>query len=178
MPTDYSKLPRNAFMCPKCGSSHFARDDEGCWCHDQFETGCRWSGPAEDCMSTSDGEMLELAEQRVEELEQRLAESQRGEEAQAKLRKLAEDFSEAFHTSAENAESKLAALRETLGNDHPWNVPSTLRRLSDAAEHLLDAHACDAHGYEEVSGSIQRGRDYATDIEIVLAAGENKASAL
>lgn len=59
-------------------------------------------------------------------------------------------------------------LRKALGYDQPWSVTSTFVRLANAAEHLLDVHGCDAHGYEEVSESVKRARDYATNIELLL----------
>jgi hypothetical protein len=35
-------------------------------------------------------------------------------------------------------------------NAQPWSLRDVLARLADAADHLLDAHGCDAHGYEGV----------------------------
>jgi hypothetical protein len=136
---DYSKLPRNKFTCPKCGGAYFGRWEGVVDCHDEFETSCHWSGPEKDCMTASDEEKLELAEETLEKIE-----------------------------------AQHALLREILGQDQPWSVIDTLRRLADAAEHLLDVHGCDAHGYEEVSGSVARARDYAQDIEIVLAKTKEK----
>jgi hypothetical protein len=74
------------------------------------------------------------------------------------------------YSRADRLTEAFGKLRSAMGHGQPWSVPATLRRLAEAAEHLLDAHGCDAHGYEEVSGSVQRARDYATDIEILLAA--------
>ena len=47
----------------------------------------------------------------------------------------------------DEARAKLAAVQ---GLDTPWPLLEVLRRLSDAADHLLRDHDCDAHGYEGV----------------------------
>jgi len=52
-----------------------------------------------------------------------------------------------------------AELMEALRMDQPWSLTSVLKRLADAADHLLDAHDCDAHGYEEVGAARDAARD-------------------
>lgn len=47
-----------------------------------------------------------------------------------------------------------------LGGDTPWPLDDVLERLADAAEHLLDAHSCDAHGYEKVQHAAKAAREY------------------
>lgn len=50
-----------SFECPKCGSSHFGSSGLGVDefnCHDEFERGCRWSGPAAKCFTTYSKEVL------------------------------------------------------------------------------------------------------------------------
>jgi len=120
MGIDYSKLPKDAFECPKCGGSHYGKPLHGnVHCHDQFETNCRWNGLADECMHVSDSAKLELAEELLEK-----------------------------------TEAKLESLTRM---NAPWPLRDVLKKLAGAADHLLDAHGCDLHGYEEVS----RARDVA-----------------
>jgi hypothetical protein len=63
-------------------------------------------------------------------------------------------------------------LRSTLGFDGPWPLFSVLKKLADAADHLLNEHSCDAHGYEEVGAA----RDSARRIIAKLVADLNKGS--
>ncbi len=114
---DYSKLPKDAFACPKCGGSYYGRVPHGkVHCHDQFEQNCQWSGPVDECMYVSDEAKLELAEEMLEK-------------AEAKL-----DF----------------FLLGAPGADMPWTVTDVLKRLADAADHLLLHHDCDCQGHEEI----------------------------
>jgi hypothetical protein len=114
MAIDYSRLPKDAFTCPKCGGSHYGKPLHGTvHCHDQFETNCRWNGPPDECMYASDEAKLELAEEMLEK-----------------------------------AEAKLDVLMR-VGT--PWPLRDVLKKLADAADHLLSNHDCDLHGYEEVS---------------------------
>lgn len=41
-----------------------------------------------------------------------------------------------------------------------WPVRDMLRKLADAADHLLLDHDCDAHGYEQVSTCVIKAREY------------------
>ena len=61
-------------------------------------------------------------------------------------------------------------LEEALGIAKPWPVVDVLRRLASGANHLLNEHACDQHGYEEMGACAQRAYDYAGAIEKALAA--------
>jgi len=53
---------------------------------------------------------------------------------------------------AEN-ERLRARLDEVLAIGQPWPLRDVLKRLAEAATHLLREHDCDAHGYEEVGGA-------------------------
>lgn len=52
------------------------------------------------------------------------------------------------------------SIDAALGNGQPWPLVDVIRRLGDAAEHLLQDHACDAHGYEELRPAIEAARQY------------------
>jgi hypothetical protein len=41
-------------------------------------------------------------------------------------------------------------VRELLADDKPYPLTDVLTQLADAADHLLNDHSCDAHGYEGV----------------------------
>ena len=47
----------------------------------------------------------------------------------------------------EKAEAKLDFY---LLKSRPWTVPDVLKKLADAADHLLQEHNCDCHGHEEI----------------------------
>jgi hypothetical protein len=64
--------------------------------------------------------------------------------------------------SARDAE--IARLREALRLDQPYPVTSVLTKLADAADHLLNDHSCDSHGYELVGSA----RDHAREIVAAL----------
>ncbi len=50
-------------------------------------------------------------------------------------------------------------FREALGFDTSYPVHEVLRLLADAADHLLKAHDCDAHGWEVVGGARDAARE-------------------
>lgn len=61
-----------------------------------------------------------------------------------------------------------AALAEVMnprGIYDAWTLNRVLRRLADAADHLLNDHSCDAHGYEGVVCARDAARDHADAIE-------------
>jgi hypothetical protein len=60
-------------------------------------------------------------------------------------------------------------LLDALGQREPWTVQDVLRKLSSAATHLLAAHDCDAHGWEEVASCSKRALELATRIDAHLA---------
>ena len=43
---------------------------------------------------------------------------------------------------------RIAELETFMGSNDPWPTLDAVKRLVDAADHLLDDHSCDAHGYE------------------------------
>lgn len=45
-----------------------------------------------------------------------------------------------------------------MGMDTPWPLHDVLAKLVQATEHLLNVHACDAHGHEEFGIAAQRGK--------------------
>jgi hypothetical protein len=47
-----------------------------------------------------------------------------------------------------------------LGIDQRWPLVDVLLRLCTATDHLLDAHDCDHHGYEETIQALKHGRSY------------------
>ena len=56
---------------------------------------------------------------------------------------------------AEQAKRQRDDLGEALGLDTPWPLDSVLERLIYAAEHLLDSHSCDCHGYERIQHALE-----------------------
>lgn len=67
------------FICPKCGGSYFGSGGLGLreyYCHDEYNCGCSWHGPAEKCFyhiyeaQTLAGELLKAYE-KIEELEKK-----------------------------------------------------------------------------------------------------------
>ena len=79
-------------------------------------------------------------------------------------RRRAEEQTEAhgWKVRAHTAEAALATLREAIGVSTPWPVADVLRRLADAADHLLSDHDCDAHGWEGVGIARDKAREYAS----------------
>lgn len=45
--------------------------------------------------------------------------------------------------------------------DDPYPLPDVLRSLADYAQHTLDVHNCDHHGYEGVMAAVERARQLA-----------------
>jgi len=43
-----------------------------------------------------------------------------------------------------------AIVRELLADDKPYPLTDVLAQLADAADHLLNYHSCDVHGYEGI----------------------------
>jgi hypothetical protein len=50
----------------------------------------------------------------------------------------------------EAAPKRVGELESIIGNDAPWPLRDALMRLADGADHLLNDHSCDQHGYEEL----------------------------
>lgn len=50
-----------------------------------------------------------------------------------------------------------------VGIDRPWPPSDFVRRLADAADHLMLDHACDAHGYESVCAARDAARAWLDD---------------
>jgi len=66
---------------------------------------------------------------------------------------------------AEKAERAAAQMRDDMGMSEPWPVVEVLRKLSDAAEHLLHDHDCDHQGHEGISDAKTRARQLAARLE-------------
>ncbi len=49
-------------------------------------------------------------------------------------------------------------LREAMVGDSPFPLLICLEELADAADHLLDDHQCDKHGYELVAAAKAEAR--------------------
>ena len=57
------------------------------------------------------------------------------------------------------------ALVKALGLDSPWPVQSVLRRLADAALHLLTVHDCDTKGWEGIKLAEHEARVIADRVD-------------
>jgi len=69
------------------------------------------------------------------------------------------DKGEALHDAADVMRGLY--VRALLASaDSPWPLPDVLKKLADAADHLLNDHACDAHGHE----GLMQARDAARSI--------------
>lgn len=60
-------------------------------------------------------------------------------------------------------------LQDILGFATPYPALDVLRILADAADHLLDVHNCDNHGYEVVNAAARAARDIVAKAETPLA---------
>lgn len=49
-------------------------------------------------------------------------------------------------------------LIDVLALEQPWTLKDILLKLTDATDHLLMDHGCDAHGYEEVNGAQREAK--------------------
>jgi hypothetical protein len=54
-----------------------------------------------------------------------------------------------------------AVLVEGPESDGPWPLRDVLVKLADAADHLLNNHDCDGHGYEEIGYARDAARSLA-----------------
>jgi hypothetical protein len=74
-------------------------------------------------------------------------------------------------SSSSSVETSVGAqerLRDVLGFNSPWPATSVLRRLVDAADHLLKVHDCDDHGWEGVCAARDAARKIADELESLL----------
>lgn len=55
-------------------------------------------------------------------------------------------------------------VRSVVRDDSPYPLTEVLTQLADAADHLLGAHSCDAHGYEGVGFARDVARSIVTSI--------------
>ena len=60
--------------------------------------------------------------------------------------------------------------RAALGMDRPWPFRDVVRKLADAADHLLNHHSCDTHGWEEIATARDEARAFLSRTEPLPAA--------
>ena len=82
------------------------------------------------------------------------------------------------------ARGQLAALHAAMssvnvgrGYAEAWFLTRVLRRLADAADHLLNDHSCDAHGYEGVVSARDAAREHADALDRAFATVFDAAAA-
>lgn len=63
------------------------------------------------------------------------------------------------------------ARAEVLRMNAAWPLPEVVRKLVQAADHLLGHHSCDLHGYEEVQRAAAEARDWLTKLGYDVNAG-------
>lgn len=56
-----------------------------------------------------------------------------------------------------------------LGFNTSWPVSDVLKKLADAAEHLLRDHNCDAHGWEGITHAVDAARYISSNIDAILS---------
>lgn len=59
---------------------------------------------------------------------------------------------------------RAATRADVLMLNETWPLPDIVRKLAEAAAHLLGHHSCDQHGYEEVQIAMTRARAWLTKI--------------
>ena len=69
-------------------------------------------------------------------------------------------------------QEKVKRLRDALVGDSPFPLLICLEELATAADHLLDDHQCDKHGYEIVAVAKKEARLHILRIEQALKGGE------
>lgn len=63
-------------------------------------------------------------------------------------------------------------LYRILGFDTPWPVVDVLEKLASAAEHLLNDHDCDGHGWEEIGAAVKAARTITAQLHAYEAGAE------
>lgn len=131
---------------------------------------CVWAGKFESAER-------ELAEERIRseheesalrcELEEQRA---RADRLEADPTSTQEKLDRCDLTFVGQQQQHIATLEAALRTGDAWRADCIMLKLADAADHLLHHHACDAHGYEEVSVCVLRARECAAAIAAALAA--------
>lgn len=75
----------------------------------------------------------------------------------SELRRLREE-TDRQRARADAAEALVVRLSRLLALATPWPVQDVLAKLADAADHLLNYHDCDRHGYEGVVAARDAAR--------------------
>lgn len=66
---------------------------------------------------------------------------------------------DAAERAAATAREERDALQSVWAMDTPYPLHDVLRILADAADHLLNDHNCDTHGYETITASRNAARE-------------------
>ncbi len=74
----------------------------------------------------------------------------------------------AYPKQRDAANATIASMREALGQDQPWSLLTCAKQLVIAAEHLLDDHNCDGHGYELTTTAKRVMKIHISKLEKVL----------
>jgi len=77
-------------------------------------------------------------------------------------------FVEADWHRLERAEKRIAELEALFGMSDPWPMADMLVTLAQAAEHLLNHHDCDCHGWENHHAAAEWARKYAEKVRTAL----------
>lgn len=75
----------------------------------------------------------------------------------------------ALVTARDEGLARESALREAMGFSTPWPLLDVLAKLADAADHLLDGHNCDAHGWEEAHAAASFARQHHAALSLLLS---------
>lgn len=95
------------------------------------------------------------------------------EQLQAELAKARDDAANLKQLPAclgpyKQLEDENKRLRKVLVDDTSFPLLSCLETLADAADHLLDVHNCDVHGYELIGSASKAARKHIIKITEAL----------
>lgn len=87
---------------------------------------------------------------------------------QIKLDSVNHDYAELMKERADYVAENNKRLRKVLVDDTAFPLLSCLDTLADAADHLLDIHNCDVHGYELIGSASKAARKHIIKITQAL----------
>ena len=87
--------------------------------------------------------------------------------------KCAKEELDSLQSQLDAARGEVERLKRSLGDDGPYPILSCITILTNAAEHLLNVHNCDQHGYEKVGYAIKAARKHKERIEQALKEGDS-----